>query len=133
MIEFELRTLLLTDATLQSKSVEILPHRGNDLEPGANYILYSVISGEMFDDRLDEPNGQQEKRIQYEVWSESYVTCREIAEALKSLLHHYSGTLGQFNVEGIFHASERETTSALDEAKGTFVYGVQADFMVIYE
>ena len=124
---------MLADATLQAKSVVILPHRGNDLAAGTNYILYSVISAEMFDDRLDDPNGQQEKRIQYDVWSENYATCREIAEAMKALLHHYSGTLGQYKVEGIFHDSERETTSALDEAKGTFVYGVQVDFKVIYE
>ncbi|GJM23939.1 MAG: hypothetical protein DHS20C16_03540 [Phycisphaerae bacterium] len=132
MIESDLQSLLLTDATLIANSVTVQPHRGRDLDPDDNYVLYTVVSNSRVDNKLTQAAATEEKRIQYDVWSKSYVTARTIANAITTLLHRHQGTVGSHTVYGIFHDSERETTANLTSGQDVVMYGVQVDFRVTY-
>lgn len=133
MIETELRTLLLADATLTANSVKIQPHQGRALDHDSYYVLYTTISNVSTSVTLNNTTTQRTKRVQYDVWGPSYTTVHAIADAMIAVLDRFQGTAGAHTVHGCFFDTARDTESPPTEGRDVVLYGVQVDFNVTYK
>lgn len=72
------------------------------------------------------------KECVIDVWDDDYYTAKVIAEEVRTLLHRYSGTVGQIVIKDILHTGESEDF-AIDTDGGEIKYfNVSLTFDITY-
>lgn len=127
MIEAGLFALLAADTQVQALcGTRIYPLLLPDAPtlPAVTYQTISSVSGYTNDGQTDATKA----RIQMDVWAQSYMVAKSLAEAIRHVLDAYSGTLPDGTEVGNIL---RDNSTDLYEEQA-FLYRVQTDWLVIF-
>ncbi|HKJ75398.1 MAG TPA: DUF3168 domain-containing protein [Alphaproteobacteria bacterium] len=130
MIESDLRTFLLADATISGLvGTRIFPVRAPQ---GGSFpaMTYTPVSGQRFHN-TGGGAGLSGPRIQFDCWAEAYSEAKSLADALRERLDGYSGSAGSGTVQGAFFDTERDSFEP--DAGVSGLYRVSHDYFVYYE
>lgn len=136
MIESELATYLIvtTRATYAKAAARVYPTRKppKALSPATfPMVTFSKVSGAV-DHTLDGVTGLGFPRFQFNCWAATYKAAHELAEAVKSDLDNFRGTMGTVRVDGILLEDESEVSDPRLGVDVDTPFGVRLDFRIIH-
>lgn len=128
MMEYELRTKLLSDATIAAILATrlypvILPQ--NTIFPAATYQIIDTPR----DFNLDGPSGLARPKIQYTLWATKADNVKALARAIRLALNGFKGTLPDgSDVKSVMLEDERETYES-----DVNLHRIDLDFVVWFD
>lgn len=128
MMEYELRTKLLSDATVAAILATrlypvILPQ--NTIFPAATYQIIDTPR----DNTLDGPSGLARPKIQFTLWATKADNVKALARAIRLALNGFKGTLPDgSDVKSVLLEDERETYES-----DVNLHRIDLDFVVWFD
>jgi hypothetical protein len=128
MIESGLHALITADSRFAKLASDrlyplLLPEAA--ALPSATYQLISSVP----EYTNDGPTRMVKARVQIDVWSDSYATCKTLTDALRVLLDGFTGTLPNgVAVSNIIRDNSSDYIEPVSR-----LYRVQTDWLVIYD
>jgi hypothetical protein len=129
MIESALRTHILGDTSIKGQISERLYPLTLPQDPTLPAMTYQKISGLRFHD-MEGASGLASPRFQFDIWSKSYLTSKNISDLLRKRLDGFKGTVGSDVIQGVFLDSERDF---FEEDELLKFYRVSMDFFIYHE
>jgi hypothetical protein len=129
VIESALRTHILGDTSIKGQISERLYPLTLPQDPTLPAMTYQKISGFRFHD-MEGASGLASPRFQFDIWSKSYLTSKNISDLLRKRLDGFRGTIGSDVIQGAFLDSERDF---FEEDELLKFYRVSMDFFIYHE
>lgn len=111
----------VTSKIKQEMEIPIIAGRAADPTITAPYACIYLISTP-----LDSLTALSWPRIQVSVWAQDYPTAQEVADQIITILQHYNGKLGTYDIKNITLVDRSDTYD-----QGCLLYGSQLDFQII--
>ena len=105
-IEKAIRSILVNNSTVKAITTRCYPGKIPQ-DPTYPLIVYYKVTG-MRDHHLQGPSGLAHPRFQVEAWATTYDAAKTLANAIRTALDGYSGTVGTVDIRSILIESERD-------------------------
>jgi hypothetical protein len=134
MIEQDLFTYLSAQATLTAEvGTRIYPNKMPAHDATYPAITYFKVSGQRETD-MDGDSDLKHPRYQFNCWGRSYADAKEVAEALRTVLHAKRTTMGESDVKATFLTDEADMLNPDTNLPGGNdpLYCVRQDYVIWY-